>query len=110
MSFFAVQKAMLGNPDLLMLMRSSAARAVRSCRRTATTGVRVQLQSSVGLALLSVAADPAAAADSARVLVTAWIQDMRKRCIHHILYLVDCFEYLSAIHHLFIRSSYPAQE
>ena len=74
------------------------------------TGVRVQLQSSFGLVLLlSVAAD-AAAADSSRVLVTAWIQDMRKRCIHHIIYLVDCFEYLSAIHHLFIRSSYPVQE
>ena len=27
------------NPDLLMLMRSSPARAVRSCTRTATTGV-----------------------------------------------------------------------
>ena len=44
----------LGN--LLMLVRSSAARAVRSSTRTATTGVRVLLETSVARALLSVAA------------------------------------------------------
>ena len=57
--FFAVQQAMLGN--LLMLVRWSAARAVRSCTRTATRVVRVLLESSVvARVLLSVA--PAAAA------------------------------------------------
>ena len=50
------------------------------------------LESSVARVLLSVApAVAVAAAESARVLVTAWRQDMRKRCIHHELYLVDCF-------------------
>ena len=46
---------MLGNL-LIMLMRSSAARAVSSSTRTATTGVRVLLDSSVTQVLLSVAA------------------------------------------------------
>ena len=48
----------------------------------------MQLQSGVARLLLSVAADAAAAAaaaaDSARVLVTAWTQNMRKRRIHHV--------------------------
>ena len=39
-----------------MLVRSSPARAVRSSTRTATTGVRVLLESSVARVLLSVAA------------------------------------------------------
>ena len=41
---------------LLMLVRSSTARAVCSSTTTATTGVRVLLQSSVARVLLSVAA------------------------------------------------------
>ena len=45
-----------------MLVPSSAARAVRSSTRTATTGVRVLLESSVARVLLSVAAAAAAAA------------------------------------------------
>ena len=48
----------LGN--LLMLVRSGAARALGSCTRTVTTGVRVLLESSVARVLLSAAA-PAAA-------------------------------------------------
>ena len=51
---FAVQYAMLGN--LLMLMRSSAARAVRNCTTTAATGVRVLLEPSDARVLLSIAA------------------------------------------------------
>ena len=44
---------------------------------------------------------------SARVLVTAWPQDMRTRCIHHVhIYLVDFSWYLGAINHLFVGSSY----
>ena len=54
------------------------------------------LESSVARVLLSVAAAAAAvaaaAAETDRVLVTAWPQDMRKRCIQHVLYLlVDWF-------------------
>ena len=45
--------------NLLMLVRSSAARAVRSSTRTATTGVRVLLESIVARVLLSVAASAA---------------------------------------------------
>ena len=58
--FFSVQRhdGMFGN--VLMLVRSSAARAVRRSTRTATTGVRVLLEQSVARVLLSVAA---AAAD-----------------------------------------------
>ena len=44
-----------------MLVRSSAARAVRRSATTATTGVRVLLQSRVARVLLSVAAAAAAA-------------------------------------------------
>ena len=63
---------MLGNP-LFMLVRSSAARAVSSSTRIATTGVRMLVELSVTRVLLS-----------ARVLVTAWPQGMRTRCIHHV--------------------------
>ena len=49
----------------------------------------MHLQSGVARLLLSVAADAAAAVDSARVLVTARPQDMRKRRILHVLNLVD---------------------
>ena len=63
---------MLGN--LLMLVRSSASRAVRSNTRTATTGIRVLLESSVARVLLSVAtaaaAAPAAECSCARVCFT----------------------------------------
>ena len=57
-----------------MLMRSSAARRVRSCTRKATTDVPVLLESSVARVLGSVvvAAAAAAAAESDRVLVTEW--------------------------------------
>ena len=48
----------LGN--LLMLVRSSAARAVSISTRTATTGVRVLLESSVDRVQLGVAAAAAA--------------------------------------------------
>ena len=62
---------MLGN--LLTLVRSSAARAVRSSTTTPATGVRVLLESSVARVLLS-----------AHVFVTAWPQDMRTRCIYDV--------------------------
>ena len=55
---------MVGN--LLMLVRSSAARAVRSNTRTATPGVRVLLESSVARVLLSVAAAAATECSCAR--------------------------------------------
>ena len=45
--------------NLLMLPRSSAARAVRSSKKPATTGVRVVLESSVARVLLGVAASAA---------------------------------------------------
>ena len=70
-----------------MLVRSSAAGAVRSCTPPATTGVRVLLESGVARVLLLL---------SARVLVIAWPQDLKKRCSHHVAF-VCC---LGAIHQL----------
>ena len=79
-TFFAVQEIRLGN--LLRLVRSSAARAVRSSTTTtATTSVRVLLESSTARVLLSVAA---LLLLSARVLVTAWPLDMTTHCIHYV--------------------------
>ena len=52
-----------------MLLRSSAARALRSCTTAATTGVRVLLDSSVTRVLLL----------NTRVLVTAWPRCARVR-------------------------------
>ena len=52
---------MLGN--LLMLVRSSAARAVRSSTTTETTGVRLLLESSVARVLQSAAAERSYARD-----------------------------------------------
>ena len=52
---------MLGN--LLMLVRSSAARAVRSCTRITTTSVRVLLESSVVARVLPSVVVAAAAAE-----------------------------------------------
>ena len=51
------------------------------------SAARIECYSSVATA----AAAAPAAAESARVVVTASLQDMRKRCIHHVSYLVDCF-------------------
>ena len=92
---------MLGN--LLMLVRSSAARAVRSSTTTAATGVGVLLESSVARVLLSIAAAAAAAECSCvcDCLATRHENTLYLQYDVHTWYLVVFFPvYFGAIHRL----------